>query len=349
MSDVEAGEGDDKTLSTASQPGESVESRDSPVINVELLNNQSNNSEVSQIPDKQNCPCYEYVEESNLICCDKCDQWWHTECVNMKNLSNGAIAEIKGWFCPFCYVSKYSPITLLQAELKARPLSEDGKFESVLGFDLQRTVTDAVSVAFQSFSSEAKIVIRDTTKSTVEETRKSYAATLKSDLRETIEGGTTAAAVEKVVVKIDQDNLERVKRECNVVINDVDEGKVPKNTKQADMKFLLKTCKFDKEDIVDCFRAGKSLEREGKTLPRPLVVKLKSKEDVKFYSANGNGQRVFDETNVLDDGKAKQYWINQDLCLADRKAQFFVRQERRKRLLVKVREETTTQTQVQKK
>ena len=123
-------------------------------------------------------------------------------------------------------------------------------------------------------------------------------------------------------MKIDQDNLERVKRECNVVINDVDEGKVPKNTKQADMKFLLKTCKFDKEDIVDCFRAGKSLEREGKTLPRPLVVKLKSKEDMKLYSANGNGQRVFDETDVLDDGKAKQYWINQDLCLTDRKAQF---------------------------
>ena len=72
-------------------------------------------------------------------------------------------------------------------------------------------------------------------------------------------------------------------------------------------------------------------------------------EDMKFYSANGNGQRVFDETDVLDDGKAKQYWINQDLCLTDRKAQFFVRQERRKRLLVKVREETTTQTQVQKK
>ena len=339
MSDVEAGEDHDKTLSTASQPGGSVESGGSPVLNAELLNNQSNNSEVSKIPDKEVCPCYLHVDESVVICCDKCNQWWHTNCVNMNGISTKAVAEIKGWFCPFCYVSKFSPITLLQEELKTRPCSKDNNFKSVLGFDLQRTVSEAVSVAFQSFSSEAKNVIKDTTKSTVEETRKTYAASLKTDLMETIEAGTTVAAVEKVVVKIDQDNLERVKRGCNVVINNVEEEKVPKKAKQADMDFLVKTCEFDKRDIVDCFRAGKPFEREGKTLPRPLVVKLRSKEDVKHYSADGNGFRVLDET-VLEAGKAKQYWINQDLCLADRKAQFFVRQERRKRLLAKAREET---------
>ena len=128
---------------------------------------------------------------------------------------------------------------------------------------------------------------------------------------------------------------EVTKRECNVVINNVPEKVVKgKHSNDSDLKFLHETCDFNPDEILSCFRAGKITEKvEGQIpKPRPLVVKLKSKEDAMWWCDNGKGWKV--EVDSSDGPNKKEvYWINQDLNRADREAQFFVRQERRKRLM----------------
>ena len=136
--------------------------------------------------------------------------------------------------------------------------------------------------------------------------------------------------VKETVRQIDADQIERVKRECNVVIN-----KVPEKTthgelsNDADLQFLYDTCGIQEHEVVSCFRAGKGvkLDADRKPLPRPLVVKFKTKKSAMWWSNDGKGWKVEDP----DTGNV--YWINQDLNRADREAQFFVRTERRKRLL----------------
>ncbi len=146
----------------------------------------------------------------------------------------------------------------------------------------------------------------------------------------------SAKVVKQVVNQIDADNLQRVKRECNVIINNVPEvkGGNGKYSSDADKEFLYDVCEFEEEDVVSFFRAGKTVltNDSGKTVPRPLIVKLCSKEAAMFYCNNGKGWMVEDK-NILDtNSKPVRYWINQDLSRADREAQFFVREERRKRL-----------------
>ena len=60
-----------------------------------------------------------------------------------------------------------------------------------------------------------------------------------------------------------------------------------------------------------------------------LEIKFHKKGE---YSKDGKGALVECLEEVDEEGKAKRYWINLDLCKADREAQFFVREEMRKRV-----------------
>ena len=42
-----------------------------------------------------------------MICDDKCLQWWHADCVNLKGLKEEQLEMIKDWECPRCLVSPY--------------------------------------------------------------------------------------------------------------------------------------------------------------------------------------------------------------------------------------------------
>ena len=73
-------------------------------------------------------------------------------------------------------------------------------------------------------------------------------------------------------------------------------------------------------------------DKNGKPVHRPLVAKLKTKVAAYEHSNDGKGALVECLEEVDEEGKAKRYWINLDLCKADREAQFFVREEMRKRV-----------------
>ena len=71
-----------------------------------------------------------------------------------------------------------------------------------------------------------------------------------------------------------------------------------------------------------CYRAGSiRKDSDGKTIPRPLIIEMKSIDKAEFWHDYGRGYRT--DTGL---------WINPDLCKADRSAQFFSREERRNRV-----------------
>ena len=77
---------------------------------------------------------------------------------------------------------------------------------------------------------------------------------------------------------------------------------------------------MEKEEIVTCFRTGKiQMESDGSLKPRPVVVVFKKEATATLWHNDKKGT------------KTESHWINADLYRADREAQFFARDERRKR------------------
>lgn len=286
--------------------------------NDEMLNASNT---VVQVDKRSACPCNDEITGSTYIECDNCKQWYHLECVNLVGLSTAAVGTMTEWRCPRCFLSPYTSQSLLRAAVSAFDTTGSSH-------DVKEIVTAAVNDALQKFTGEAKVLIANTTKST-------YASTLKEGLKEAIDEKTTTATAKKVVIQFTADNAARAKREANVVVSGVKESLDAKQRKRDDLKFLTETCKIDKRDIVEHFRAGKvgtSTSSESRS-PRPLVVKLKDSETANYWCDYGKGVRVEDP-----DRDDTVYWINPDLCAADREAQFFVRQERRKRFAEKMEE-----------
>ena len=68
---------------------------------------------------------------------------------------------------------------------------------------------------------------------------------------------------------------------------------------------LLSICGMEEDVIVSCFRAGKLTESgESREQPRPLIVKLKSKEAALYWSNYGKGWKV-----EVDSDKAKKDYL----------------------------------------
>jgi hypothetical protein len=54
---------------------------------------------------KDKCPCNQSIKSSWKLDCAKCGQWWHTDCVGLKGISQKAISLLTQYHCPFCYIS----------------------------------------------------------------------------------------------------------------------------------------------------------------------------------------------------------------------------------------------------
>ena len=160
----------------------------------------------------------------------------------------------------------------------------------------------------------------------MKEVVKSYAE-VKEQQRRVIEEAALAKSskdvVESVVRQLDSDKIEREKRKLNVVVLDVPE---PPETPSSGQKNKLDTdfCRvklgMDSEDFDKCWRAGK-VDSSRKDYCRPLIIKMADMAIVNEWTRNGKGLQT-----------ESGHWINNDLCSADRRANFLAREERRKRL-----------------
>ncbi|KAL5260243.1 hypothetical protein ACHWQZ_G010385 [Mnemiopsis leidyi] len=156
---------------------------------------------------------------------------------------------------------------------------------------------------------------------------KSYAAVTQESQNKVIQQAAVAQSsktvVESVVRQLDADKVEREKRRCNVVVLSALEPKKESSTeekKKEDMQFCSRVLEIPLTDIEVCWRAGKVDESKPEYC-RPLIIKLKDEELVKEWTKDGKGHKT-----------VSGYWINKDLCAADRKANFLSREERRKRV-----------------
>ena len=133
---------------------------------------------------------------------------------------------------------------------------------------------------------------------------------------------STKKVAEEVCRKLDNDNIERVRRSKNVMISGVAEINSVDSSKrrEGDVNFLVNEIGMNADNIEVCFRAGKLItDSQGNPQPRPLIVEMKSMDNAEYWHDFGKGFKV------------DKYWLNADLCKADREARFFVRRERRDR------------------
>ena len=143
---------------------------------------------------------------------------------------------------------------------------------------------------------------------------------------------TAELAIQSGLQKIDTDSPERSRRVCNVVIKRVEEHGSGSNDgevrKKYDRNFVMEKLQIPAAEIISVFRAGPLMKKltndRGETVEvrqtrRPLIVKLVDRASAEHWHRNGKG---------LEKGG---YYINQDLCYADRHAGFLAREEYRKK------------------
>ncbi|KAL5262055.1 hypothetical protein ACHWQZ_G007680 [Mnemiopsis leidyi] len=147
---------------------------------------------------------------------------------------------------------------------------------------------------------------------------------VKNRAKKVIEDLSTAQASENVISKVQTkmhtDSYEHNLRKLNLCVVKVPESNkaTSKQRQEDDAKFCLETLKIEKRDFISCHRAGKP-DPEKPDYCRPLIIKTADEESVNYYSNHGKGW------------KESSYWINLDLCRADREIRFLARKERKKR------------------
>ncbi|KAL5249077.1 hypothetical protein ACHWQZ_G018048 [Mnemiopsis leidyi] len=161
----------------------------------------------------------------------------------------------------------------------------------------------------------------------VEGVVKSYAAVAREGQKEVIQQAALAQSskkiVESVVRQMDADKVERERRRSNVVVLSAPEPEKEASAEQKkkeDKDFCSKVLGIPLKDVETCWRAGK-IDNSKPDYLRPLVIKLKSEGLVEEWTKEGKGYKT-----------ESGFWINKDLCAADRKANFLAREQRRTRL-----------------
>lgn len=210
---------------------------------------------------------------------------------------------------------------LLQRELLKIVPTITASVKSALG----STVTDC-KVAAEAAQKEIKTYARAATEKqrTLFQDFERKTSEKSKALAKEVVNETAQHAVAAGMQKIDCDNLEREKRRCNVMIKNVPESTSTDNKvrNREDRVFVVKTIGINADDIEAVFRAGTLLDRDGKPrgAPRPLIVVLCDEEEADYWCCDGRGFET-------EDG----YWVNRDLCKADRVANFLARKQRNAR------------------
>ena len=272
------------------------------------------------------CPCNVYVSEEISTKCDECGKFWHLCCVGLSGLTEECMEKLVKWSCPDCFFTPHSK-KFRRGSIptgSGSGSSECGTMRVMLKEELNTiqpviaaTVEDAVRRTL-SGTVCSKDDVETVVKSYAEATKQSQ----KKVIEETTRTQTAQTVVEKVVRKLDADKVEREKRRANVVVMNVPESDMesPGQKRADDLKFCYERLGMSESDIETCWRAGK-LDTSKENYCRPLVIKMSDIDNADDWTKNGRG-------NKTESG----FWINRDLCDADRKANFVARQERRDRM-----------------
>ena len=277
--------------------------------NLPASQNASHGVAWSNDKSKKDCTCKQYISGAVWIMCESCYQWYHVDCVRLKGMTLPMVEIIQDYACPFCVVSAVMYQKLDNSD-QLKSMMQD-----VVKTELKAVKEEIKDVVINATSTAMKESTPDVVSSVVRET-KSYASVVEEKSVQ-----NSQRIVEEVTRNINNDKVERERRKQNVVIMKVPESKAPSagQRRADDYKFCHEQLLIDKVEIDKVWRGGK-IDDTKDDFCRPLIVRLVDEESVDYWTDGGKGYRT-------DSG----YWINRDLCRADRTANFLVRAERRKR------------------
>ncbi|KAL5247960.1 hypothetical protein ACHWQZ_G017208 [Mnemiopsis leidyi] len=270
--------------------------------------------------DYSYCPCKEYIDGELSVGCENCGEYWHLCCVGLRGLTMEMVALLENWQCQDCY---RCPHSYLKKSPSVPSLSDCGTIKVMVRDELN-AIQPVIKVTVTVRNILSKSVC---SKDDIQNVVKSYAEVTQESQKKVIQQVSVAqsskAVAENVIRKLDADKVEREKRKSNVIVLKAPEPKKDSTAEQKrtkDNEFCTSVLKIPSSDIEVCWRAGK-LDESKPDYCRPLVIKLKDEALVKEWPKEGKGHRT-----------ESGHWINQDLCAADRRANFQAREERRKRM-----------------
>ena len=265
------------------------------------------------------CPCNDYLEEELSTECESCHKYWHLCCVGLSGLTEDMVSSLENWECPDCYKCIYSYKKKTEVSADCNSMRVILKDELHL---IQPVIRVTVENAIRKLVPKSICSMDD-----VKEAVKSYAEVTKENQRKVIEEATLAKSsknvVECVVHQLDADKIERERWKLNVVLLNVPE---PPETasigqkKKLDTDFCRETLGMESGDFDSCWRVGKN-DTMKKDYCWPLIIQMADMETVNEWTRGGRGLQT-----------ESGHWINNDLCVADRRANFLAQEERRKRL-----------------
>ena len=260
------------------------------------------------------CPCKEYIVGEFSVGCEQCEKFWHYGCVGLKGLTEEMGRLLVNWLCPDCFKSPHS----------YKEVAQSSKNDSVENRSVRAIIQEELQLFAPKLTRSLNDVINGNTEKTVKEAVHLYSEVTAKSQKKVIEDLSTAQASENVISKVQTkmhtDAFERNLRKLNLCVLKVPESNkaTSKQRQEDDAKFCLETLKIEKKDFISCHRAGKP-DSEKPDYCRPLIIKTADEESVNYYSNQGKGW------------KESSYWINMDLCRADRDIRFLARKERKKR------------------
>ena len=273
-----------------------------------------------------NCVCGVYLPDEVSIGCEGCELYWHLSCVGLKGLTEEMASVLEHWECPKCFVCP-----LVEPE-KVADTAENRTLQLLIKEELHLinpVIRSAVRCEIKNCI-PSEIYSKGDIKEMLEESNskavKTYAEITSSNQKKVIEElsavQTTKEVVKEVTSQLGVESIEREKRRLNLCVMKAPEStkSVPKDRQDDDTTFCVETLGIPKEDIESCYRAGKKKEDDS-TFNRPLIIKMKNQKAHTTWSDNGRGYLV----------TGTKYYINPDLCRADRDANFRVRKERQRR------------------
>ena len=320
--------------------GESTRSRNvkrSP----EKIGGTTDKGEIDDEEDRS-CECRKYISEEFSLACATCDMYWHYCCVGLTGLTQEEGDRLTNWRCQNCFISPHIKGTRSQS---TKPDSEETKtLRNVIREELD-ALTPCIrgivedSVSHTSSSNDSSEKPKEITK-IVNQAFKSWADVTANSQKKVMEEMSLQQAsqsvISKVQTKMHTDTYERNLRKLNLCVLNVPESKKAnsKLRQEEDSNFCKETLKIEKSDFISCHRAGK-VDPDMPDSCRPLIIQTADEESVNFYSNHGKGWRE------------SSYWINLDLCRADREIRFLAREERKKRR--EEAEKKKTEKKVEKK
>ena len=256
---------------------------------------------------KEKCLCGKKVRSAVWICCCSCSQWFHCGCVSLGGLTKESVEGIVRWECFQCFRPPFSSVADGSTSVNTRDMRD------IMKDEICAVVREEINRAFEGVC----------TKADIKSAMKSYANIVKNGHKEVMEATSGPTAIKEMCKTLNFEQLEREKKKKNVIVSDVPEPSTTlsgEEKKSHDLTYLWHELDMNKEEIVTCFRTGKmQKDGAGNIKPRPVIVVFKKEETATYWH---NDKKGF---------KSNSHWINADLCRADREAQYFLRQERRKR------------------